>query len=329
MNVRSTVAGSGDLARIAELTPQANANVRHQHVISQVLLREFAMPGKRVSGRHVQPYDLRHPERRLKTRAPRGVAQIENFVPFASASLEDLWGAVERELPNALDAVKAGDAFNDPHIGTVLRDLIALHYVRSQHYRELFHRLFVETYHEQRRWLLTDGAPRLQAAVLERTGLHTAGPQGLAARADEVLDVMMTTYHNGSLLRVRIEDSFGKARQFISRTPLEILEPEDGEFLIGDNPALTVRHRDDLLLYSMALGDAHSTVLPIGPRYMLALGPADRYATASKADVDRMNVLQIKASRRYVYTRPGSPLAPMIREVSHHWLADHDEVASA
>ncbi|MFB7248975.1 DUF4238 domain-containing protein [Streptomyces populi] len=328
MNARSTVAGSGDLNRIAELTPEASANVRHQHVISQVLLREFATPSKRVSGRHVQPYDLRHPERRLKTRAPRGVAQIENFVPFASASLEDTWGEVERELPDAFAAVKAGDAFNDPHIGTVLRDLIALHYVRSQHYRELFHRLFAETYQEQRRWLLTNGALRLQAAALERTGLYTTGPQGLAARADELLDVMMTTYRNGSLLRVRIEDNFGKARQLISRSPLEILEPEEGEFLIGDNPALTVRHHDDKLLYSMALGDAHSTVLPIGPRHMLALGPADRYAAAAKADVDRMNVLQIKASRRYVYTRPGSPLAPMIREVSHHWLADHNEIAS-
>ncbi|MFG2440725.1 DUF4238 domain-containing protein [Streptomyces sp. NPDC048508] len=323
VNVRSAVSGSDDLERIVELVPEASANVRRQHVVSQVLLKQFAAPVKHQSGLQLQPYDLRHPGRRLKTRAPRGVAQIEYFVPFASASLEARWGEIEQELPTAFAAVKAGTAVDDPRVNANLRDLIALHYIRSQHYREVFQRIFAESYAAQRRWLLAEGAHILQAASLERTGLHTTGPQGLAHRADELLSSMAEAYRTGALLRVRIEDAFGKARQFTAKLALEILEPDEGEFLIGDNPALTVRNERDKLHHSMALGDSQSVVLPIGPRHMLALGPVNMQGSIPRAVVDRMNVLQIKAARRYVYTCPGSPLAPMIQEFGRHWLADY------
>ncbi|MEV5880346.1 DUF4238 domain-containing protein [Streptomyces sp. NPDC052101] len=90
--------------------------------------------------------------------------------------------------------------------------------------------------------------------------------------------------------------------------------PDEGEFLIGDNPALTVRYEGPDLVYNMALGDSHTTVLPIGPRHMLALGPTDIHGRIPKHMVDRMNMLQLKAARRYAYTRPGSALPALIRD---------------
>lgn len=319
----STGSGQDDLARVAELASETNEHVTHQHVVSKVLLKQFAMPTKKGSGLQVQPYDLRHLDRLLKTRAPRGLCQVENFVSYASGSLEAQWGEVERGLPYAFAAVKHGTALSDSRTDKVLRDLIALHYVRSQHYREVFHRVFDETYREQRRWLLTEGREILQVASWQRTGLYAPGPQALDLRADEVLRPTVEAYLNGALFRVRIEDNFRKARQFAAQSALQILEPEDGEFLIGDNPALTMRYEGDHLLYGMALGDSHTTVLPIGPRHALALAPANEYVRASKAAVDQINVLQIKAARRYVYTRPGSRLAELIRRVGRLWTADH------
>ncbi|MBB5109694.1 hypothetical protein [Streptomyces spectabilis] len=50
----------------------------------------------------------------------------------------------------------------------MLRDLIALHYVRSQHYREVFHRAFSETYREQRRWSLAEGREILHVGRAEK-----------------------------------------------------------------------------------------------------------------------------------------------------------------
>ncbi|MGY1502822.1 hypothetical protein ACW4TU_40665 [Streptomyces sp. QTS52] len=64
----------------------------------------------------------------------------------------------------------------------------------------------------------------------------------------------------------------------------------------------------------MALLDSHTTVLPVGPHRMLALGPTPLYGRLAKSEVDKMNVLQIKAAREYVYTRPNSSLAATVRE---------------
>jgi hypothetical protein len=150
VNVKITGPGSRDPERIAELTPQASENVTGQHIVSKVLLREWAAAVKHTTVEHVQPYNLQHPERRLNTRPPRGIGKIENFVPWASTSLEIKWGLVERELPNALAAVKAGTALEEPGTAGILRDLIALHYIRSHHYREAFNR--VRTSRGRRSW---------------------------------------------------------------------------------------------------------------------------------------------------------------------------------
>jgi len=47
---------------------------------------------------------------------------------------------------------------------------------------------------------------------------------------------------SGQLFRVRIEDLFSQARQWMRGQGLEILTPASGEFLIGDVPALTIRY---------------------------------------------------------------------------------------
>lgn len=61
----------------------------------------------------VQPYNLRRLDRLLKTRAPRGLCQVENFVSYASGSLEAQWGEIERELPHTFTAVKHRTALSD------------------------------------------------------------------------------------------------------------------------------------------------------------------------------------------------------------------------
>jgi hypothetical protein len=253
VNVRNTGSGSRDPERIAELAPKASDNVKNQHVVSQVLLSEFTTAVEHTTVEHVQPYDLQHPERRSKTQPPRGVGKIENFVLGASTSLETKWGEVERELPGAFAAAKAGTALGDPRMTGILRDVVALHYIRSQHYREVFDHIFNEFVPRQRHWLLTERADQLEAAYLQRTGPPPTGPQELAALADEIFSLMIEQYHDGSLLRVRIEDSFNRARELMAQNVLTILQPEEGEFLIGDNPALAVREEGDNLFYGMAL----------------------------------------------------------------------------
>ncbi|MEU5274791.1 hypothetical protein AB0G87_00055 [Streptomyces asoensis] len=64
-----------------------------------------------------------------------------------------------------------------------LKDLIALHLVRSLHFRNVHEHTFAKVYTEHRTALLTDQSDLLRLAVLQRSGLHLPGPQGLAAAA--------------------------------------------------------------------------------------------------------------------------------------------------
>ncbi|MCC9707308.1 DUF4238 domain-containing protein [Streptomyces sp. MNU76] len=309
--------GRDDLKRIAQLAPEADARVHRQHLISKVLLAQFATPIRHTAGLHVQPHDLRNPQRLPKARTPRGVGWIEDFVPYASASLEQIWNQAEQHLPEVFAAVAAGTALDDPSTTSRLRDLIALHWVRSQHFRDLHQRLFPVVYQERQRHLLNEGRALLQAAVLEQTGLFIDGREGLALHAERLLEPMATAYKTGALFRVRIEASFARARGLLDSHCVQILTPQHGEFLIGDTPAVTVRRDGPLISHSMAIGDSHSVVLPIGPRYVLSTGPHPAYLPVPPAQVDELNTLQIRTARRYLYTRPGSPLRPFIARQIH------------
>jgi hypothetical protein len=97
---------------------------------------------------------------------------------------------------------------------------------------------------------------------------------------------------------------------------LEILTPaEGGEFLIGDVPALTVRagHAGVGVLGGIALAEAGSVFLPLGPRHVAALGRADTIIHLAPNQVAEANALQLRGAIDYVYLRPGSPLMGTVR----------------
>ncbi len=316
------------MSRITELASETDVPVKRQHLISRVLLAQFAAPIRHTVGLHVQPHDLRNPQRLPKPRTPRGVGWIEDFVPYASASIEKVWREVEQHLPEVFASVAAGTALDDPDTVTLLRDVIALHWVRSQHYRGLHQAVFRAFYQERLRRFLNEDQVLLQLAVWERTGLLVTGPGGLELHAERVLEPMADAYESGALFRVRIEDSFAKSRSLLAGHAVQILRPGQGEFLIGDTPALTVRRDGPRISYNMAIGDAHTVVLPIGPWHMLSTGPQPEYLRASPAEVDELNTLQICAAHRYVYTRPGSALRTFITRQSRGHRPPNEQLVS-
>jgi hypothetical protein len=89
---------------------------------------------------------------------------------------------------------------------------------------------------------------------------------------------------------------------------LEVLTPETGRFLIGDDPAVTIRTEGGATTYGMAFRDAHTLVPPIGPRHLLALGPENVMGSVPRSLVDRLNMVQVHAAERYVYMHPKSGL---------------------
>ncbi|MFF3597949.1 DUF4238 domain-containing protein [Kitasatospora indigofera] len=300
-------------SRIEELRPEADRHVIGQHVISQVLLKRFATPFG-SNGLKLVPFNLNYPNRRHKTASPRECGKVEHFARYASASLEQVWGRLETRVPDAARAVDRGDVFqHEQHVQT-LKDLIALHLVRSLNYRDVHNRIFAKVYTKHRTALLTDKSELLRLAVLQRSGLHLAGPQGLAAAADQILSAHLENFENGADFRVRIEDTFAKAKEMISSAGLEILVPAAGEFLLGDTPALAIQQGEGRTVFHVAIGDSTAIVLPFGPRHLLVgRTPRTGMNTATAQTVDFLNQLQIEAAQQRVYLRPHSGQDAFVR----------------
>ncbi|MFH8873213.1 DUF4238 domain-containing protein [Streptomyces griseus] len=299
--------------------------IRRQHLVSQVLLKQFTAAGPQSSGPQLRPVDVRNPERQNKLASTRTCGWADTFVAFDSASAEKLWDSVERGAHAAFEAVRAGTPFANPlHVGA-LRDLIVLHYVRSHRYRDVYTNAF-ETVRAKVRSEVVGRFPEpLRREALRQTGLHLAGEGALDAFAERLVEQSEVTqgFGTGALFRTSIESMFNRVRATASNWQLEVLTPESGQFLIGDNPAVTVRTDTRPWSYSMAIGDAHSLVLPITPRHLLALGRNNIVSTIPRALMDQINIVQIRAADRYVYMHPRSTrLEVFARETAKRWRAD-------
>ncbi|GAA4980521.1 DUF4238 domain-containing protein [Kitasatospora paranensis] len=294
--------------RIETLRADGRAPVVNQHVVSRVLLKRFAAHAG-SAGHQVYSFDLDRPTNRHRTRSIKTCGTVPDFVPFASASLEEVWSRVENLLPAAADAVERGDIFEHEEYVLVLKDFIALHWARSLHYRALHDQIFAALYERQRTKLLTVHADLLRADYLKHSGEHVADPQTLAMWAEDLMRTVRDDELSGYNLRIGIEEMFHKTRAAIRESCLEILIPASGQFLIGDTPALTVRRDGSTLTYCMALGDSNAIVLPLGPHHLLVgRSPHDVLAPIPTTMVNELNGLQIEAARSRVYLHPGSGL---------------------
>ncbi len=276
------------------------------------------MPEPKGSSRQLLPFDLHNPGRVHKRMPTSRCGWVENFVAVDSPSIEALWGDVERRVPAALAAAHAGTPFTDPLHVAALRDLVVLHYVRSLHYRDVHTDAFQRARTRLVAKAISQYPEQLRREALRETGLHLSGPASLGAFAERLIErsSVMRDHESGKLFRTSIEDTFHQMRDLASTRRLEVITPETGQFLIGDNPALTLSVERSRTMYGMAFGDAQTLILPIGPRHMLSLGPENVMLTVPQSFVDRLNAVQVHAADRYVYMHPESGLEPFVERAA-------------
>ena len=134
---------------------------------------------------------------------------------------------------------------------------------------------------------------------------------------DEILAPSMEMWKSGAKFAEGLEYMHDHAKAWLRTQQLEILTPGRGEFLIGDVPALTVRHGDPRVgvLGGIALHDASSVFMPLGPRHVAALGRVPQTAELSSTQVNEVNAAQLLGAMERVYMRPGSGLKDFARKM--------------
>jgi hypothetical protein len=124
---------------MVRLAAQASLAVHKQHLVSGVLLGQFAAAIGQRGAAQVYSFNLEYPHAKVRGRGLEtcGKAPIADFVKFASQSLEQVWWRVENGAGATFAAVRAGDARQPAHLDR-LRDLVAMHYARSIQYYAVF-----------------------------------------------------------------------------------------------------------------------------------------------------------------------------------------------
>jgi len=303
--------------RIRELAPQASAgHVSGQHVVSKVILSRFADVSGPGAGL-LYPFRLRYPDARHRLLGPDGCGKVPDFISYASGSAERLWKQTEDRLHDALAALDSGTLSASAMHQEAIKDAIALHYARSTAARIVHFRTFVQVYAASRALWMTDWRPGLEAAFYRAKGFYAAGEQALGRFLDEVMQPSLDMAASGQLFRVRAEEIYRQARARISGSALEILSPGDSEFLIGDVPALTIRRGcpQPGVAAGIALGDASTVIMPLGPRHLAALARTSLTAQLTLEQVAAANTYQVKGAAEYVWLRPGSGLEKFVRSL--------------
>ncbi|MFI7143451.1 DUF4238 domain-containing protein [Nonomuraea sp. NPDC050022] len=295
----------------------ALSHIRDQHVVSQVLLKRFTVPGVRGSGRRLTKFNLERPEGTHKLKPPKACAYDEDFVPVDSVSIENLWARTEQRAPQVFRAIDRGNPFAEAANASILRDLISVHFVRSFRYKKIHQESFHRVYQNLRDNMLGRRKELVRAEALRQTGLHLPDV-ALPAFLDPILEESLPAkgFAGGQLFRQNIEEMFNKVRDLIATWQPELLTARTGQFIIGDNPAIPVRfdpNNPNAPAYNMAIRDAHSVVLPLGPRHLMALGPQQLTAEVEKPVVERLNQLQVLAAYRHVFFKPDQDTERFVR----------------
>lgn len=117
--------------RRAELAAQATNHVKKQHVISQVILRRFTWD-KPPGGVEMARLDVNRLDRRVRLLGTKACGKVDDFIRYASKDAEEMWSRIENAFPAALAAADDGSILDKPHLMEVIKDMLALHTVRSK-----------------------------------------------------------------------------------------------------------------------------------------------------------------------------------------------------
>lgn len=304
------------LQGIRQLMPDAARHVPDQHVVSRVVLKQFAEPFGRKGEVLLAALDREHPASKMTTGGPDRYGKVPDFVRFASGSAEELWQRTETKLHDVIEAIKRDGQVSNPTHEALIRDAIALHFVRSIPVAAL-HQVSWVKHREAARQRLRAQPRLLQEIHVQRFGWWTSDPEWLERAVDWFYGPLDTLVGSDALFRYSLEDRYERVRAGFQAFSLKILTSPNREFLIGDVPVLAMRegHGGLGIFDGVGIGNADEIVLPLTPHHVAVLGQGGRAYEATDEQVERYNTLEVRIAYKYVYFRPTSGLDQFVRAI--------------
>ncbi|MEO7194259.1 MAG: DUF4238 domain-containing protein [Pseudonocardiaceae bacterium] len=297
------------VAAMRALASEEIRPVKRQHVVSKVVLKGFASLKGRRQGWQLARFD----KRRCRELYPKGLdacGKIDGFVQYASGSAEALWDGVEKKLGTAIESAEAGALHRDEKNIKTIKQGIALHLVRTPHFRRIHESSFAEAVRALRKEMLENEQAMLSGEFRRRYGLEPAGAEARELVLDQPFQKWQEYEQTGMLLRVSLERSFYRVCSTLEEVAVQVLHvPAGKELIISDAPAFTFAYNPDgTMTTQMAIGDSHGVALPVTSKCLVAIGPEPKDEELLSGLVDNFNRIQVELAERQVYYKPSSSI---------------------
>jgi hypothetical protein len=303
----------------AAVGPDTTKPIKDQHVVSAVVLRQFHDPHR---GK-LERLNVKRPEAREKLVNAKRTGFARDFLTYATVSAEARWQAIENDLPAALAAIDSGsEPLSDEHRATIM-GIVALHMARNIRYSAVHDTTWRELVDRERARSLTD--PQLVASLRrefrERYGLHAAGAESLGTAYDGAVQEAVDNQLPDRVARFQVELKFFQLSAWLRHASFQLLQPEGGEFIIGDSPTVLLDHDRQRFsgVWDLGLDSATHLAMPLRPdlavRVALDGGGQFTLDRIDETSVGEANELQVRTALHYVFYRPAEKRRQFVRRV--------------
>lgn len=270
--------------------------IRRQHVVSRVVLRRF------MADRTLSVHD-----REVDSIYRKGLNGVfhDYLDRHDSWAAEQRWAVTEAHMPRVYDLIDQRAVLDDADAIETLRDLLAVHWIRTPGIRAL-HRQLGAQVAARSRAKYAQQPDFLVRAFTQRTGLQ---PTGVAS-----LEWINAQVHATALHAIEEEEfssmlarAYSFARAVFARRELQIAYTRGADLMIGDAPVLTLKtgHTGTGPHQGVALAEAKVIVMPLSPTVLIGLGPQPATIALTDDEVRSYNSPQIQAATRWIGCHPG------------------------
>jgi hypothetical protein len=279
------------------------------HLVSRVILRRFCDEDhllSRCALAHVQ----------VRSVGPDGVFRTARLHPDDPSLFEARWKEVEDSLPAALAAVDDGTLLGRPDLLVVVRQCVAIHMARSGDLLRV-HDLATAVFRDAMLPRLRSDRRIRDRFRREHFGLEPAGPEAIEIAARRAVEEARRQVEDSGFHAERMLASYDEALKVVDGKGLQVCVAAEGEFLIGDVPAQSLRKDHDGVgpLGGVPWSEATTIVMPIGRRHSVSLSRESEYLHLESAAVRYLNTVQVRAAHQSVAWHPEADFRGLVREV--------------
>lgn len=278
-----------------------------QHVVSRSLLAGFSTGTSRRAGdQKIWPYSL--VGGREAPVDPTYVGIVPDFVKVDSRRTEQKWEEVENTLRDTVGQLDAASNLHDPALVEKVRKIVALHWARSIETLEAVESAYTSMIVDNKAALLRQ-PEKLDQLFRLKTGDCSAVLAESARKefVEQYLSRFEWIFTSGTWFRFDVIYFFRRSMELLDRLNVQVLRaPTGSEFLIGDTPVVKLDERGEHrgAMKPIQIGNATTVIMPLTPRFMVALDSLRADHTVTADEVRKYNGWQLEAARERVFMHP-------------------------